>query len=113
MVRWHWHPSDVKMGYNRSLKTSSLISAEYLFVVGGSHNYQKAELVALSEEGPVPECLSDLKEHPNKVYLAAGGALADRGGEKLYAGVEPIPNISVDAVFRQSTPCLRELLLSF
>ena len=48
-------------------------------MVGGSHNYQKTELIALSEDGPVPGCLSNLKDHPNKVYLAAGGALTDRG----------------------------------
>ena len=52
-------------------------------MVGGSHNYQKTELVALSADGPVPDCLSDLKDHPNKVYLGAGGALSDRGEMKL------------------------------
>ena len=55
-------------------------------MVGGSHNYQKTELVALSADGPVPDCLSDLKDHPNKVYLGAGGALSDRGEMKLKQG---------------------------
>ena len=56
-------------------------------MAGGSHNYQKTELIALSEDGPVPGCLSNLKDHPNKVYLAAGGALSDRGEKKVIQGV--------------------------
>ena len=61
-------------------------AAEYLFVVGGGgkggvfdDTLKATEIVSLAEDEGVPECLSELADHPNEVLYAAGGALPTAG----------------------------------
>ena len=53
---------------------------EYLFVVGsGWSTRRKTEIVSLTEDDSIPNCLDALSDHPNELYYAAGGALPDAG----------------------------------
>ena len=61
-------------------KTLSNLAGFYLFVVGGEDDGRnRTELVTIDEAYPVPQCLKSLRDHPNELSFAAGGALSDRG----------------------------------
>ena len=56
------------------------ISEEYIFIVGGDYpNVRQTEIVAISAEATIPDCLTALSDHPNPIYYGAGGALQDSG----------------------------------
>ena len=68
------------MVFLRSFSTICIFT-EYLFVVGGSC-FTKTEVVSLSQnKTEVPNCLSNLADHGNEIYYAAGGPLQYEGKE--------------------------------
>ena len=58
------------------LEISYIFLAKYMFVVGGGGG---TEIVPISEDTQIPDCLSNLKDHPDPVENSAGGALPERG----------------------------------
>ena len=65
-------------------KTQIVLSfvAEYLFVVG--EDFDKTEIVSLTEGGTIPDCLSSLSDHPNSARYTAGGALPEAGEVNVF-----------------------------
>ena len=70
-------------------QVGSQAAAEYLFVVGGGPSVfadesKATEIVSLTEDEGIPECLSELADHPNPILFAAGGALPAAGTGQKY-----------------------------
>ena len=65
-------------------KTQIVLSfvAEYLFVVG--EDFDKTEIVSLTEGGTIPDCLNSLSDHPNGASYTAGGVLPEAGERNIY-----------------------------
>ena len=61
-------------------------SDDLLFVIGGLGGGMegreighKTEIVSLTDNMPIPGCLNSLADHPNNIFLGAGGALPEAG----------------------------------